>query len=190
MKRSHMKHIDQGNLGRRALLRAAVLLAAGGPVLMPRLAAALSPGPRRLSFHHLHTNERISIVYYADGRYLSSELAKATQFLRDFRTGDVHPIDPNLFDYLYAAQRATASRGVFEIISGYRSAASNTMLRRTSTGVARQSLHTKGKAIDVRLSDVDTAKLRDAALALKRGGVGYYRKSNFVHLDTGRVRSW
>lgn len=182
-----MNHIDQS---RRSLLRAAALLAAGGSGLLPRLAAALSSAPRRLSFHHLHTNEKISVVYYTDGSYLSSGLAKATQLLRDFRTGGVHPIDPNLFDYLYAAQRATGSRGVYEIISGYRSAASNAMLRRASTGVARRSLHTQGRAIDVRLTDIDTAKLRDVALALRLGGVGYYRKSDFVHLDTGRVRSW
>jgi uncharacterized protein YcbK (DUF882 family) len=190
MARRYKNRIDQCNRDRRSLLRVAALLAAGASGLLPRMAVALSHAPRRLSFHHLHTNERISVVYYADGRYVSSELAKATRFLRDFRTGDVHAIDPDLFDYLYAAQRATGSRGVFEVISGFRSPATNRMLRRASTGVARRSLHTRGKAIDVRLTDIDTAKLRDAALALRRGGVGYYRKSDFVHLDTGRVRSW
>lgn len=189
MERRHKNHIDRN---RRLLLRAAVLLAAGGgaPMLLPRPAAARSRTPRRLSFHHMHTNERLSVVYFADGRYLPSGIEKATQLLRDFRTGEVHAIDLALFDYLYAAQRATGSRGVFEIISGYRSTATNRMLRRASTGVARRSLHTTGKAIDVRLTDVDTAKLRDTAVALNRGGVGYYRKSDFVHLDTGRVRSW
>jgi uncharacterized protein YcbK (DUF882 family) len=190
MERSEMNRVNQHNRSRRSLLRAALLLATGGPALMPRLATALSTEPRRLSFHHLHTNEKLSFVYYADGRYVFSELAKATQVLRDFRTGDVHPIDPNLFDYLFAAQCATGSRGVFEIISGYRSPTSNAMLRRVSSGVAKRSLHTRGKAIDVRLTDIDTARLRDTALALRQGGVGYYRKSNFVHLDTGRVRTW
>lgn len=184
------KHDNRPTRGPSSLSRRAVVLAAGGAMILPRLASALVPGPRRLSFHHTHTNEKLSIAYYADGRYLSSELAKATRFLRDFRTGDWYPIDPQLFDYLFAVQLATGSRGVFEVISGYRSAATNTMLRRMSTGVAKRSMHTRGKAIDVRLTDIDTVALRDAALALERGGVGYYRKSDFVHLDTGRVRSW
>jgi len=182
--------IDARGRGRRSLVRAALLLGAGGPLLLPRLATALSPMPRRLRFHHTHTNEKISVVYYANNRYLSAGLKKATRFLRDFRAGEIHPIDPKLFDYLYAAQLATRSRGVFEVISGYRSATTNAMLRRVSRNVAKRSLHTTGKAIDVRLTDIDTEALRDAVLALKLGGVGYYRKPDFVHLDTGRVRSW
>jgi uncharacterized protein YcbK (DUF882 family) len=184
------KYDRQPDHGRRSLLRAAALLSAGGTLLVPHLAAARAAVPRQLAFRHLHTNEKISLTYYADGRYLSSELAKAARFLRDFRSGEVYPIDPALLDYLYAVQLAMGSRGVFEVISGYRSPATNRLLRRTSTGVARRSLHTRGKAIDVRLTGVDTAQLRDTALSLRRGGVGYYRKSDFVHLDTGRVRSW
>ena len=138
----------------------------------------------------MHTNEKVSIVYHADGRYLTAELERATRFLRDFRTGEAFPIDPSLFDFLYAARVAMASHGVFEVISGYRSPATNAMLRRAGNGVAKRSMHTMGKAIDVRLTDVDTSALRDAALQLRRGGVGYYRKSDFVHLDTGRVRNW
>ena len=182
--------MNRNNQCRRSFLGAVALLAAGGSGMLPRSVAAAFYAPRRLSFHHMHTNEKLSVVYYADGRYLSSELAKAMQLLRDFRTGDIHPIDPKLFDYLYATQNATGSHGMFEIISGYRSPASNAMLRRTSSGVAKRSLHTQGRAIDVRLTDIDTVKLRDSALALKLGGIGYYRKSDFVHLDTGRVRSW
>ena len=175
---------------RRALLATGLVLAAGSSLLVPRPAAAHAKPPRRLSFHHTHTNEQISVVYHADGRYLTAELEKATRFLRDFRTGDAHPIDPLLFDFLYAAKVATGSCGVFEVISGYRSPATNAMLRRAGNGVAKRSMHTRGKAIDVRLTDVDTRVLRDAALKLRHGGVGYYRRSDFVHLDTGRVRSW
>lgn len=190
MKHGHDDGFDHRGARRRRLLAAGLALAAGGQVLLPRRALARSSAPRRLSFHHLHTNEKISVVYYADGRYLEAALVRVTRLLRDFRTGEVHPIDPRLYDFLHAARAAIGSRGVFEVISGYRSPATNEMLRRTSTGVARRSLHTKGMAIDVRLTDVDTRTLRDAAKILRRGGVGYYRKSDFVHLDTGRVRSW
>lgn len=190
MKHGYDDELDRFDGRRRALLAAGLVLAAGGAALAPRAVAAHAKPPRRLSFQHMHTNEKISVVYHADGHYLTAELEKATRFLRDFRTGDAYPIDPSLFDFLHAAKIATGSRGVFEVISGYRSPATNAMLRRAGNGVAKRSMHTMGKAIDVRLSDVDTRALRDAALQLRRGGVGYYRKSDFVHLDTGRVRSW
>jgi uncharacterized protein YcbK (DUF882 family) len=130
-------------------------------------------------------------VIYHDGLgYRPAALDRIKRLLRDFRTEQIHPIDPALLDLLYALTVATPSQGCFEVISGYRSAATNAMLRRNSQGVAKRSLHMQGRAIDVRLSDLDTTALRKAALALKAGGVGYYRRSNFVHLDTGRPRSW
>lgn len=189
-KRKDRHYAETPDQGRRSMLRVAALLTAGSGMFIPQLAAARSSAPRRLAFYHLHTDEKMSFTYYADGRYLSSELVQASRFLRDFRTGDVHPIDPALLDYLFATRLAMGGRGVFEVISGYRSPATNRLLRRASSGVAKRSMHTRGKAIDVRLTGIDTAKLRDAALSLKRGGVGYYRRSDFVHLDTGRVRSW
>jgi uncharacterized protein YcbK (DUF882 family) len=145
---------------------------------------------RRLSFYHTHTSEELSVTYYVDGEYVTSEINKLNHFLRDFRTKDEVEMDPGVFDILFEIQQRTGSTGVFEVISAYRSPETNEMLRSNSGGVARNSQHLLGKAIDVRLTDLDTAKLRDIALSLERGGVGYYSESNFVHVDTGRVRRW
>lgn len=145
---------------------------------------------RRLAFRHTHTDERLSIVYYEGGRYLPDALAKINHLLRDHRTGEVCAIDPALLDFLYDATALTHSRRAIEVISGYRSPATNRMLQAKSKGVAKKSLHMQGKAIDIRLPDVDSAKLRKVAVAMKRGGVGYYPRPDFVHLDVGRVRTW
>jgi uncharacterized protein YcbK (DUF882 family) len=144
-----------------------------------------------LSFFHTHTSDRLTIPYFADGTYLPEALARLDRFLRDHRTGEEHPIDAALFDLLHELRLATRTRGPFQVISCYRSPATNTRLRSApASGVARGSLHLQGRAIDVRLGDVTSAVLRDAALGLRRGGVGYYRASDFVHVDTGRVRAW
>jgi uncharacterized protein YcbK (DUF882 family) len=145
---------------------------------------------RLLSFFHTHTSDRLTIPYFADGGYISESLERLGRFLRDHRTGEEHRIDPALFDVLHDLKRATGTRGPFHVISAYRSPKTNERLRAVGRGVARGSLHLQGKAIDVRLGDVSSAVLRDAARELSRGGVGYYRQSDFVHLDTGRVRSW
>ena len=145
---------------------------------------------RHLSFYHTHTSEKLSVTYYASGQYDTTALAELNHFLRDFRTGDATEMDPGVFDILFDIQQSSGSTGVFEVISGYRSPATNEMLRSKSGGVARNSQHVLGKAIDVRLTDLDTASLRDVALDLERGGVGYYNESDFVHVDTGRVRQW
>lgn len=145
---------------------------------------------RSLSLRHLHTGERLKTVYWARGEYVSSSLKEIHQILRDFRTGDVHPIDPRLLDLLCEMQTTMEAKGPFEIISGYRSPHTNASLRSQSAGVAENSLHLKGMAADVRLPDRSVAALRKAALSLKAGGVGYYPASQFVHVDIGRVRSW
>ena len=172
---------------RRSLLKA-LAFAPLGPVLAgsPPVAAAQE---RTLAFHHTHTRERLQVVYYARGGYLPDALGSVDRLLRDFRTGEQHSIDPRLLDTL-CALRAACGGGTFEIISGYRSTGTNAMLRRASTGVAQDSLHTAGRAIDVRLVGTATARLRDAAIALGHGGVGYYPAPDFIHLDTGRVRTW
>lgn len=175
---------------RRAVLRTAAVALPGVPLLAPAPAMALASGPRKLSFHHLHTNEKLSVVYFQAGDYVRRGLERLNHFLRDFRSGDVHPIDPGLLDLLYAVQLAADSRGVFKVISGYRSPHTNASLLRQGRGVAKRSLHIQGRAIDVRLTDVRTAGLRDTARRLQRGGVGFYPRNDFVHLDTGRVRSW
>jgi uncharacterized protein YcbK (DUF882 family) len=161
-------------------------------------AAAVVPGrllagpkeERLLSFVHTHTSERLTVAYFADGRYLEDGLDRLRSFLRDHRTGDEHPIDPGLYDLLNDLRLATGARSPFRVISAYRSPRTNLMLREKSHGVAGGSLHLQGRAIDVRLADVDSAVLRDAAVELARGGVGYYRGPDFVHVDTGRVRRW
>jgi uncharacterized protein YcbK (DUF882 family) len=168
----------------------ALAAAATGSILAPRSVLATQEAPRELSLFHTHTREELSIVYFADGTYLSDALKRLNHFLADFRTGDVKELDPKLFDILHGIQRLTGSKGTYEIIAAYRSPKTNEMLRQHSSGVAKGSLHLQGRAIDVRLSDLDTAKLRDVAQSLRRGGVGYYAKSDFVHVDTGRVRYW
>jgi uncharacterized protein YcbK (DUF882 family) len=149
-----------------------------------------SGGERVLSLVHTHTGERLSLPYWADGAYLSDGLARIDGFLRDFRTGERHETDPALLDQLHALREATGSSAPFQVISGYRSPRTNEALRASRGGQARRSLHMQGRAIDVRLSDVSTAVLRDAALELGLGGVGYYRSEDFVHVDTGAVRRW
>jgi uncharacterized protein YcbK (DUF882 family) len=167
--------------------------------MIPGVVAAmllLSPEPavsineRKLSFYHTHTAKRLEVVYARGGEYVESALDDIESFLSDFRTGDRRTIDPALLDLVYEVRESLGSDGTFEVISAYRSPQTNEMLRGRSSGVAKNSQHTIGKAIDVRLQGVDVARLRDAAIAMRRGGVGYYEESNFVHLDTGRVRRW
>ena len=143
-----------------------------------------------LEFYHIHTAEKLRIVYREHGAVVPGAVDEINHFLRDFRTGDAHTMDVALLDTLSTIYEHFDRRGNFEVISGYRSPRTNAALRHATTGVAKDSLHMFGRAIDVRLTSAATAKLRDAALALQRGGVGYYPKSNFVHIDTGRVRSW
>lgn len=159
--------------------------------------ALLAPGrshaavPRVLRFSHLHTGERLDVEYWSGSGYRPDALAAVDRLLRDFRTGQVGAIDPRLLDLLHALSRLTGARAAFEVISGYRSAHTNEALRRRGGGgVATRSLHVEGRAIDIRLPGVALASLRDAALSLELGGVGHYPQSNFVHVDTGRVRRW
>ena len=157
---------------------------------LPRPGFAADTDARRLSFYHTHTTQRLAVVYYEDGAYIPAALEQVNALLKDFRTGDVHDIDPGLLDILYELRVALNSGGTYEVISAYRSAATNAMLRKKSSGVAKNSQHLKGAAIDVRLTGVESTALRDAALALARGGVGFYAEAEFVHVDTGRVRRW
>jgi uncharacterized protein YcbK (DUF882 family) len=154
------------------------------------LSVAATVEPRRLNFYHTHTSEKLDVVYREGGSYVPDAMREIDHLLRDFRSGEVHPVDPLLLDFLHAVQQRTESRTAFQIISGYRSPATNSMLHEQGRGVARRSLHMQGKAIDVRLSDVNSKAIRQAGLDLGRGGVGYYATSDFVHLDTGRVRFW
>lgn len=175
-------------LRRRLLARTAALLA---------LPACFSPGAfaarlplRTLSLRHTHTGEALELDYRPGLVAPAGMWKRVGWFLRDFRSGEVHTIDPQLFDQLYALAVATRTNAAFDVISGYRSAATNEALRRRSGGVAAHSLHLEGRAIDVRLGDTRLEWLRDAAVSLRAGGVGYYPESQFVHIDTGRVRHW
>lgn len=167
------------------------LAAAAVPVLaMPHRLIAAASSTRALNFAHTHTGERLTVEYFTSGAYLEDALTTINHFLRDFRTGDVHTIDAGLLDLLHGLAGLTQTTRPFQVISAYRSPATNEMLRHRSEGVAGGSLHMKGQAIDIRLADVPLAKLRQAALEVRRGGVGYYPASDFVHVDTGRVRMW
>jgi uncharacterized protein YcbK (DUF882 family) len=165
-------------------------LAATGLAVAAAPAWASLASTREVAFDHLHTGERLSLTYYREGRYIDDALSSINHLLRDFRTGDVHPIDRRLLDLLHTVQASIGSKAPFQVISGYRSPATNEVLRNASSGVATRSLHMQGMAIDVRLPDTRTSQLRETAASLKIGGVGYYAASNFVHLDIGRPRQW
>lgn len=175
--------------GRRGFL-GGLLAASAVTLAAPARLLADTRSERLLSFVHTHTGDRLTVPYFADGQYLRGGLQQLNDFLRDFRTGDEHAMDPGLFDILNDLRLATGSKAPFQVISAYRSPATNAMLHSKSRGVASGSMHVEGRAIDIRLADVRTSVLRDAALELRRGGVGYYADSDFVHVDTGRVRRW
>ena len=145
---------------------------------------------RDISFRHRHTGETLSIVYYANGRYIPSALREVNWLLRDFRSDEVKEIDPQLLDLLYAVRQRLESNEAYEVYSGYRSPETNARLRSEGWGVARNSLHMQGMAIDIGLPGSASRHVANCALSLQRGGVGTYRRSGFVHLDVGEVRTW
>jgi uncharacterized protein YcbK (DUF882 family) len=175
---------DRASARRRLLLKGLALT----PLGLARVPAAHAAAERALAFRHTHTGERLEIAYFVRGEYQPAALARIDWLLRDFRAGEARRMDMRLLDALHAL--SGLGRGEFEIISGYRSPKTNARLREAGRGVAEHSLHLEGRAIDVRQPGVPTAQLRDAALALGLGGVGFYPRSDFVHLDTGRVRRW
>lgn len=157
----------------------------------PALAGLRRGEPRRLRMLNTHTLERLDVVYFEGGRYVRSSLQELNHLLRDHRTGEVFPMDPGVLDFAWSLARAVGKAGgEFEIISGYRSKETNDFLWRTGRNVARNSLHCQGMAIDLRMPGVSLRRLRDAAVAMARGGVGYYPRPEFVHVDTGRFRCW
>ena len=178
---------------RRLFLRRSVQLAvvgAAGPLAAQR-ALASRPDARSLALDHTHTGEQLALVYAVGEQYVSDALSTLNHFLRDHYSGDVGVIDPQLFDLLHGVKTRLGARQSFQVISGYRCPTTNATLRATrGGGVATHSLHMDGKAIDIRLPGVPLGELRDAALSLRAGGVGYYPHEQFVHVDTGRVRSW
>ncbi len=153
--------------------------------LVPKIRAA-----RELAFHNLHTDEKLRITYWKDGNYNRQACQQINHILRDFRSGDTYPIDIRLFDLLHELQTKLNNDGTIEIISGYRSPKTNMMLASLSDGVAKNSYHTKGMAIDIRMPGSSLPKIHKTALAMRRGGVGYYPDSEFVHVDVGPIRRW
>ena len=193
----HRPHPHARPATRRCFLRHAGALALAGavPVAMAastRTSAAIGPGgARELALHHTHTGERIALAYAIDDSYVPEALGALNHFLRDHYSGDVGTIAPPLFDQLHRLHQVLGAAQPFQVISGYRCPETNNTLRLTrGGGVAKRSLHMDGRAIDVRLPGVALADLRDAALALGAGGVGYYPGQQFVHLDNGPVRRW
>ena len=148
------------------------------------------PDERSLQLYNTHTRETVSVVFQRGAEYDANAIAALRNVMRDHRNGEAHDIDLGVYDQLHALAVAANREPHFEIISGYRSPASNAKLAAASDGVSEKSLHMSGRAIDMRLKNYSCADLRDLALAAKRGGVGYYEKSNFVHIDTGRFRTW
>ena len=153
-------------------------------------ASATTQAERKLSLLNLHTGEQLKTTYWAEGQYQTSELEAINHLLRDHRTGDVFHIDNDLLNLLNVLHQKMDSKQAFQVISGYRSPKTNAALNKKSNGVARKSLHMQGKAIDIRLPGCQLSELRKAAISCQTGGVGYYPKSDFIHIDTGRVRRW
>lgn len=148
------------------------------------------PSHKTLSFEHTHTGERLKVTYFEHGRYVKGALHEIDYLLRDFRTDDVHSIDPALLDQLFDLKQSIGFNKPFHILSGYRSPITNAQLRKHSRGVAEHSFHMQGRAIDIRVEGISSRTIRNTALAMAQGGVGYYPRNNFVHLDTGRYRTW
>jgi uncharacterized protein YcbK (DUF882 family) len=188
------------SISRRAFISGLVRVVAATPLLaaaqgsLAKIASsgdlAESKNAKTLAFEHTHTGEKLSITYALGDDYVPASLKSFNLFLRDHYTGAVGRMDPELLDLLYGLKQECGTDEPFQVISGYRCPSTNRKLRRRSRGVARNSLHMQGRAIDIRLPDVKLADLKDAARDLRRGGVGFYPSRGFVHVDTGDVRFW
>jgi uncharacterized protein YcbK (DUF882 family) len=149
-----------------------------------------SPAYKMLSFEHTHTGDKLKLTYFERGSYIKDALQEINYLLRDYHTDDIHPIDLALLDQLYDLKQTLGVNKPFHIVSGYRSPFTNAQLRKHSHGVAEHSFHMQGRAIDIRLEGIEAKTIKNAALSMARGGVGYYPRNNFVHLDTGEFRTW
>lgn len=168
----------------------ACFLAGAVPLIGAGEASAASHKPWRLTLRHGHTGEVFSGVYRVGDKYLPEAFERLNYVMRDFRTNEAFPMDPRVIDIISRVQEKAGAKNPLQILSGYRSPKTNRMLRNASTGVARNSFHMYGQAIDIRIPGTSTRKLRNIAQSLRAGGVGYYPSSGFVHVDTGKVRSW
>lgn len=180
------------NITRRDVLQMGTvgLLSMATPLLAGKKAQAASPKMWQVSFRQAHTGESFSGVYRVGDQYLPDVFERLNYMLRDFRTGEAFPMDPRVIDVISMVQQGTGKDAPLEILSGYRTPKTNAMLYRISEGVARNSYHMYGQAIDIRMPGYSTKKLSQVARGLRAGGVGYYPKSHFVHVDTGEIRTW
>lgn len=180
------------DVNRRDLLKLGLLGILGSvtPLLPGRSAEAANGGAWKINLHHSHTDEAFRGVYRVGDRYIPEAFERMNYVLRDFRTGEIFPMDPRVIDILSIMQSKIRGDAPFEVLSGYRSPKTNAMLRRVGSGVAKNSYHMYGQALDIRMWGYSTRRVRDVARSLRAGGVGYYPKSNFVHVDTGKIRSW
>ena len=182
-------------ISRRRLLVSGIAAAAiwNAPPLAwsgPYPARHADPPNRTLAFYNTHTQEQLQTIYWSQGEYIPSALADIDYLLRDHRANELTDMDLNLLNLLYAIRQKLDGTEPFHVISGYRSSQTNALLRRRSQGVAKNSLHMQGKAIDIRVPDYSSKTLWEVAISLRGGGVGYYARADFVHIDLGRVRSW
>lgn len=176
---------------RRGFLKSGLFVTAALGFWMPSLAEAAKPAVgREIRLKNVHTGEKFVGEYWYNGKYLPDAFGDIKSVMRDHRTGERFPIDPRLMDILYVLRTRMQAANAFDVFSGYRSGATNAKLRRLTKGVARNSLHMTGQAIDLSLPGASLSQVRKSAIALKSGGVGYYPSSDFVHIDTGRVRTW
>lgn len=183
-----MDNIDANR--RRLLALGGAALGAAAILPTPAFATLSTPRPRILTLNNLHTGESIKAEFFDGQGYIQDELAKLNHFFRDFRANKVKAIDPSLFDQIYRLQGLLGTRRPVQLVSGYRSLDTNNELRAHSRGVAKHSYHTKGQAMDFHIEGISLGNIRKAALSMRAGGVGYYPRSNFVHIDTGPVRHW
>jgi len=181
----------EGNIDRRTFMKLGGMISAAA--LLPDTLLASDDTKifeKSLSFYNLHTGETLRSTYWAEGNYISGSLDEINHILRDHRTNTVMPMNIELLDLLFDIRNKLDSKSPYQIISGYRSPKTNNALRKNSSGVAKKSLHMEGKAIDINLNGVDLSMLRKVAMHQKKGGVGFYPASNFIHVDVGRVRYW
>src|SRR5882672_2452041 len=181
---------DQPKHTRRNVILGLAASAFAAATIPPALAARRPIGLRSVAVSNVHTGEHLNTVYWADGKYLPDAMRRVNWVLRDHHTDEVRRIDPDLLDLLTKLQARLRTREPFQVISGYRSPATNAMLAAMTDGVAQHSLHMQGMAVDIRVPDRSLVKVQHAALALAGGGVGFYPRSDFVHVDVGRIRHW
>ncbi len=187
------KLLSEEGVDRRSFLKGGLTLSATAlisTVGVNPVFAASKNGRYGFSVHNMHTGESYKGVYRVGNEYLPEAFEAINHTLRDHRSDEVFPIDPRVIDIAAAVHRMSGSRKEFQVLSGYRSPKTNNKLRSKSRGVAKQSLHMSGQAMDLKLPDVSNSRLRELAIKLKSGGVGYYPRSGFVHVDSGQFRTW